>query len=77
MKIVEVEWTDSCGQNGWHNVKTHQDNRPAKCKTAGYLVSQSKEHVTICMSEDTNNNNLNDSICIPRHAVTKIRTVKQ
>ena len=76
VKIVEVEWIDSCGQSGWHPVKTHEENRPAKCKTSGYLVGRSKAHITVCLSEDTDNKNLNDSMVIPMSSVKKIRVLK-
>ncbi len=75
-KIVEVFWVDSASRGRWDSLEGYRGQRPALCKTCGYLVDESNEHITVALSQgDTTSmvSTVLDSICIPRGCVTKIR----
>jgi hypothetical protein len=78
-QIVEVFWVDSCSRGRWAGLDDYRKERPAICKTCGYLVAQTKTYITIALSQGdmtAMSNNVLDSISIPRSCVTRIRRLK-
>ena len=72
LKIVEVEWEDSCTEGGWQRKGIAKEHTVSKCKTAGYLLSKNKERVVISQSmSDTGN--VAEQIAIPRKCINSIK----
>ena len=82
-KFVDVIWTDSQAMTGWEPI--HAKIKNAKktnltCRTAGMLVSKTKDRITIVQSVAYNNDGRimsgTEAIVIPTHAIRKIRKLK-
>ena len=74
--IVEVFWVDSAGRSRWDTLEAYKKERPALCKTCGYLLESTKSHVSVALSQGdstTLRSTVLDAIVIPRGCVTKIR----
>ena len=71
--IVEIEWYDSSGQDGWVDVKAVVHGL-AKVKTIGYLYKQTKDVITVIMADGDNEVLVPNSI--PTYAITSLREIK-
>ena len=70
--IVEIEWYDSSGQDGWVDVKAVVHGL-AKVKTIGYLYKQTKDVITVIMADGDNEVLVPNSI--PTYAITSLREI--
>jgi hypothetical protein len=75
LHIYEVEWNDSAASGGWHKAQSYLALPPVKCRTAGYLLENSKRRVLIVQSQNTEGF-VSDGMNIPKSAVTKIKRLK-
>jgi hypothetical protein len=73
MKVVEIDWEDSCSQYGWAD-KKRVDKPTMTCKSVGILIHEDKETVTV--SHSVNPNHCSSPMTIPRRAINKIKTIK-
>ena len=71
--IVEIEWYDSSGQDGWVDVKAVTHGL-AKVKTVGYLFKQTKDVITVILADGDNEVLAPNSI--PTYAITSLREIK-
>ncbi len=77
LRMVEVEWVDSCSLSGWRDVEEHREhNGIAKCATVGYLLRSNRKEVTVVQSWN-DNEGAHSSMSIPRCAVKKIRYLEE
>ncbi len=75
--IVMVEWVDSSSDSGWRKKEDAlQDDCHAKCCTAGIVLKEDKDAVTITHSYSLTTGQINATISIPRCAITRIRRLK-
>ena len=72
LRLVEVDWVDSCRHGGWQEVEEYLEEHVLKCRSAGYLLRSNRKEVMLIQSLDPNNK-ATDSMCIPRSSVKKIR----
>ena len=74
---VEVEWIDAFTMGGWRNERSYRDESSLiTIKTAGYMLANTKGHVTIVQSyNDQKDGNITDSITIPKAVIRKITTL--
>ena len=73
-RIVEVEWVDSLRTGGWRDIKEYMElTVTPTIKSVGYLLKSNRTVVTLIQSHDPTNNNMTDSITIPRSAVKNVR----
>ncbi len=73
LRMVEVEWVDSCSLAGWRPVEEHlEDNGVANAHTMGYVIRSNRKEITIVQTW-SDAGVLNASFSIPRSAVRKIR----
>ena len=74
MKIIEVEWEDSCSiANQW--MKPNGDLEPSLCKSVGYLVSKNKKRIVIAQNYNDESGEVHNQFIIPRGCVIKIKEV--
>ena len=73
-KRVEVEWVDSVTFGGWRSVESYREHtKPETIRTAGYLLSKTRTHLTIIQSFDVDSEgNITDAITIPRSVVRNL-----
>ncbi len=82
-EIVEVEWVDSMGFDGWQPEDTILDSvtkaNGMTQYTCGYLLKRNREYVVIIGSHgDTDaSHNVNSALQIPRRAVRKLSILRQ
>ena len=76
-KVVEIEWIDSMTNGGWRSIESYKgDPALALCRTAGYLVEKTKDHITIMQNQSLRSGHVSDSMSIPMVAVKSIRVLK-
>lgn len=76
-KVVLVEWLDSATKGGWRNVKDYRDNaKPAACRTVGYLLKDTGDHVTIVQSQG-NVDDCTDAMSIPKACITSTKVLRR
>ena len=70
-RLVMLFWDDSRGGGGWVN-ESDQDNHVSKCVTAGFLIDETDEHLTITSSiTEGEDQQYLDPITIPISCITK------
>ncbi len=81
-KIVEVEWVDSSGRDGWQTEEAAKI-RPHKIYSVGYVVEEAEEFITLVESR-TSLNSDNDKVqthgcalSIPKVAIKKTRILRK
>ena len=47
MKLLFIEWEDSCQGSGWAPVEKSQQTRSMRCFSVGWKVSESKDSITL------------------------------
>jgi len=74
MKLVIVEWIDSCVEYGWTAI-SEVDNKASKCVSAGLLVKESPDAITMTTSR-SDYHRVSEPITIPRCCIKRIRCLK-
>ena len=66
--VVEVEWFDSSRRGGWERVERYEEDvEPCLCRTIGYVISDTKDHLTLVQSQGAMPSpQVTDSMCIPK-----------
>lgn len=73
-KLVEVEWIDSCHNQGWGSIENHKrESGPATCRTVGYLVESTSKRVVLAQSQSSYSGHAGDIMTIPRSCVRKTK----
>lgn len=75
-RIEDVTWVDSVMSSGWSDTKDYGKDHPTRCRSVGFLLSESKSHVQLVLSQDPECDNVNGAITIPKVAITKRRRIK-
>ncbi len=79
--IVEVEWVDSLGFDGWGSREDRivSMDKPDELlhKSAAYLLKSCKQYVAITHSYRVNGTNIDGVIQIPRCAIKKYTVVRK
>lgn len=71
--IVEVEWSDSTGRDGWHSPEEAVENLDKmQCLAAGYLVADDERGIVLALGHGALDQHLS-SMAIPRHAIVSVR----
>lgn len=74
-RIVLVEWEDSTSVHRWQ-ARSEVDNKPAFCRTVGWLVAKDKKAMTVVGTYSAGSHFTGD-LCIPMGAVRKVTEVKE
>lgn len=76
MKIVRIDWIDSCAGSGWQNAKTARaEDIDLIQHSVGFLLNADSSTVTISSCIQGSRNNARSAITIPRVAIQKMRTI--
>jgi hypothetical protein len=73
MQKVEIEWVDSCSDDGWMKSESEraQEHTVSHCTSIGYLYKKDKEKV--CIVQNTSDTgSIGELMAIPRKCVKKI-----
>ena len=73
MKLIEVEWDDSAGDPHW--TESGLTVWPMKCRTAGYLMRETKQYVVIAPTVTPDGWTMSP-LAIPKGCITKRRRLK-
>jgi hypothetical protein len=74
-ELVMITWRDACTYSGWRDRKTaHKETGPAHCVSVGWLLTNTKEEVTIyaTRAHDPDDPDINSIISIPAAWVEKM-----
>lgn len=72
MKIVLIDWVDSCSLHGsgvWSDKETVSNIKPHKCRSAGFVIYDGKDHIIVASSDS--GDECSGDMCIPKSAITK------
>ena len=75
MKLVLVEWIDSCSQSGWHPLDISYEGLSA-CISIGIKIFETDEYVTVAPSGSRTTRRFCDTISIPKACIKRIRYLK-
>lgn len=78
MPIVEVVWIDSTATERWitlEEMNAALDDDTLECRSAGYLLRDQDDRITILLSQSSCGNVAN-AITIPRSAIRKMSVLK-
>ena len=77
---VTVHWRDINTHNGgWEAIADARNASLADCQTTGYLIAETDDRVTIAANwghDDSGNEEINLSTCIPRGCVVRIEKLE-
>ena len=71
-KLVIVEWSDACTVDSWASKEEYLDHTPSPCLSAGFLLSNKKDYVTIVTTQSLFGG-INQAIAIPKPWVVSIK----
>ncbi len=82
MEIRYVEWVDSAGISRWQDLATLRKSRPSKCMSVGFVLDEGDDFVNLVQSLDPplhgdDSDNGDNTICIPKVAITKMTTLRK
>lgn len=67
---IYIEWSDASGDDGsWIDKDYLEPMPPIACRTAGFILEETKEYVTICSS--INKNQIMGRLTVPKAMITK------
>lgn len=75
-ELVEVSWLDAVGEaDGWvspilFEYEQHEADTP--CKSVGYFMNQTKEHIFIAQLTRSSDNGMARVLSIPIRSITRI-----
>ena len=72
-KIVQVDWVDSSVLTGWQTREEIENLKDSLIHSIGFLVSLTKDAVTVSASYSTETHKFADAMTIPRKAILKIQ----
>ncbi len=72
MKVVLIDWVDSCFEHGWFKDDYKFDI--SICQSVGIVIQDSKEFITITQSK-SDRDNISDTITIPKVCIKKMKTI--
>lgn len=76
-RLVMLWWDDSFGGGSWIS-KEDQENRVVKCLTAGFLIGETDEHITVtCSMTEGGEGEYLGPITIPKSCITRREDLKQ
>lgn len=72
MKLVVVEWVDSCSlRNGWKGLAEAKTLKPSRIRSVGWIVSQDDKQITVASHWDEMDN-ICGEMCIPKGCIIKV-----
>lgn len=75
-EAVRVEWIDSYGSSGGWDQLDESDTEVVGCVTVGMVHASARDRITLVLSLDTVNGNVNGAITIPAVAITSLRRLE-
>lgn len=75
-KIVKIEWVDSARSFDW-SLLEEIDNKPVNCISVGFLIENTKEHITIAQNYGLKPEQVCNLITIPKCSVKSIKKLKE
>lgn len=77
MKIIEVIWRDAVGEDtGWTDFDEVEAEQLVEVKTAGYLIAEKPDCLTLALSVDETNQKTAAYITIPMVNVVSVRELQ-
>lgn len=73
MRIVLVEWLDSCEPNPNSDVEEHELPEPQRLKNVGFEILESEEHLTIAGGTKPELKTWDYVISIPKCSIVELR----
>jgi hypothetical protein len=76
MKTVVIDWVDSVRAFDWTLIED-VDEKSLDCISVGFLLNETKEHVTIAQNYGIKPEQVCNLITIPKCSIRNIREIKQ
>lgn len=75
MKIVVIDWVDSVRAFDWTLIED-VDDKSLDCISVGFLLNETKEHVTIAQNYGSVPKQVCNLITIPKCSIKNIKEIK-
>ena len=85
MKLVVVDWTDSCSMTGgpWHSVESIKEDinkQSLACRSVGWLIAESKDAIVLVAhqafgTKEAELNQVSGDMTIPKCAIEKMKVL--
>lgn len=73
MKIIKINWVDSCTDPGWkHLYNAKEEGCTSQCETVGYLIKSTRKEVTVCQNRSFTTESVGELMTIPKGCIIKI-----
>ena len=66
---IEIEWDDTTGSHGWSPADEYCSLGPLKCRTIGYVLTETDTHLTVVQNMSAGNGHVADSMTIPKRII--------
>jgi len=76
VKIVCIEWVDSCSDGDWQSKENALTHSISQCASVGFLVRKTKSDVLIAQSESYDTGNISGLMAIPKKCIKSIEVIK-
>lgn len=77
MKIVMVEWVDSCGHGGWHR-SASMDYEPVNCTSVGIVMVEDDRKIVLALNHTADSEiDVSDVMSIPMCSVKEITVLRE
>ncbi len=74
--MIQVTWVDITSQTEpWIEVEEARQLRPARMVTAGWIVEQTPEYLTIASTVDLDSDSVGDVNCIPTRTLLEVKSI--
>jgi len=73
MRMVLVEWDDSCSDGGW--LPSDTDLSVSQCVTTGFLQKDKPNSIVVAQNKSSSGR-YSDRIAIPKGCIKRMRTLK-
>ena len=72
-QLVKVIWNDTNGTARWTDQDYFSEQmKPARCESVGWIMADTKSHLSIAASHDDGGDNINDGNIFPRSCIVEV-----
>lgn len=81
MRLVIVDWVDSAAGSGWREIASFGEDETVRCRSVGWIVRDTKmalqlvSHIGLDDAESCEQ--ASGDMCIPKAAITRVRTLQE
>ncbi len=75
-KILCVDWDDAAHTDGWRHVERIAKDTPIRCRTVGFVMSETADKLTLAQSLSLENSTGSEAMTIPKSLIRRRRRLR-